>query len=80
MKIKAAARLKLSMCWISDANYQACRLGDVLYWSEGKGGDWYYRCVMSGDTPEKQWLEKLNEPLLSHNGSAMFKSVPHGYD
>lgn len=49
-----------------DANYQACRLGDVLYWSEGKGGDWYYRCVMSGDTPEKQWLEKLNEPLLSH--------------
>ena len=49
-----------------DANYQACRLGDVLYWSEGKGGDWYYRCVMSGNTPEKTWLEKLNEPLLNH--------------
>jgi len=49
-----------------DANYQACRFGNVRYWSEGNGGDWYYRCVMSGETPEKNWLEELKEPLLDH--------------
>lgn len=35
-----------------EADFQACRYGDVRYWGEGANGDWYYRCVMSGETPE----------------------------
>ena len=31
-----------------EADFQACRYGDVRYWGEGANGDWYYRCVMSG--------------------------------
>ena len=49
-----------------EADFQACRYGDVRYWGEGANGDWYYRCVMSGETPEKPWLAKLKEPLLDH--------------
>lgn len=48
-----------------EANFQACRLGDVSYWGEGANGDWYYHCVLSGETPEKTVLSELDEPLLN---------------
>lgn len=49
-----------------EANFQACRFGDVNYWGEGDNGNWYYSCVLSGETPEKAILAELDEPLLVH--------------
>lgn len=50
-----------------EASFSACRYGDgdVRYWGNGENGDWYYRCAMNGDTPEKKILTVLEEPILN---------------
>lgn len=55
--------------WVLDkieANLQANRYhdGDVRYWRDCPGGEWYYQCTMSGETVQKERLAQLNEDVL----------------